>query len=146
MQVERVFIGVHVAEQHHASCVDLSRGFMASTFVTVSFAVTMTAAGAAFATQEPPTLIEEAAAVHTETLRKTLLRETPLKSLEQLAADADLILEGTLTPTRTYLSKSQREIYTDYLIAPAAVHAQRSVYRLRQPECRGEADGDARRA
>jgi hypothetical protein len=97
-----------------------------SKFSVASLGVAVITASTVFASQGP-TLPEEAAASPTRTVRKTLLRETPLKSLEQLAAKADVIVEGTMIPSRTYLAENQREIYTDYVVMPLQMHAQRSV-------------------
>lgn len=98
---------------------------MTWTFTTISTLATMLAASAVLADQGL-TLPEEAAASATKTIKKSRLREIPLMSIEELAADADVIVEGTMTPTRTYLAESQRAIYTDYVVMPFQVHAQRS--------------------
>ena len=45
-------------------------------------------------------------------------REIQVPPIEQLGANADLVVEATITKTRASLGPNKRDVYTDYLIHP----------------------------
>jgi hypothetical protein len=54
-------------------------------------------------------------------------RELLPPTLAEMTAEADLIIQGSATPGRPYLSADQRDLYTDYLVVPSRVIFQRNV-------------------
>ncbi len=45
------------------------------------------------------------------------MRDYTPRTIEQLTADADLVLVGTLKPTQSYLSPNEQDVLTDYAIS-----------------------------
>jgi hypothetical protein len=55
------------------------------------------------------------------------------KDLEELAPLADLVIKGKVASARAYLSKDERDLYTDYVIHPSQVFLQARVHDSPQP-------------
>lgn len=71
-----------------------------------------------------PTLPEVAAKSTTNKgMAMPRIREIAPVSLEQLVAEADLIVRGRVTQTKSHLSEDQYDIYTDYEILPYEILA-----------------------
>jgi hypothetical protein len=80
---------------------------------------------------QTPTLVELAAQGEPVSIRRYIeLNPVPL---EILAQRADLIVHGTVTLKRTYLSDDQRELYTDYEVIPKQVVASSIAIETKKP-------------
>ena len=51
--------------------------------------------------------------------------ECPEVTLEALASGADIVVQGRVTPLKTYLSPDERALFTDYLVTPTRIFLQR---------------------
>ena len=72
------------------------------------------------------TLPEIATRQAPEPFLRSRIRELLPQSLEEMVPKADLIVHGTVELRNTYLSADQRDLYTDYLVTPLRVFAQRT--------------------
>lgn len=54
------------------------------------------------------------------------MRELLPEPFDQIVKGADVIVRGTVTPVRTYLSEDQYEVYTDYQLTPVHVVFQKA--------------------
>jgi hypothetical protein len=75
---------------------------------------------------QKPTLPELAAIAGKKELRLGRVRDAEPRSVRELAESSDLIAEATLTKFRSYLSRTEKDIYTDYLMEPIHVVARRA--------------------
>ena len=61
------------------------------------------------------------------------VREIEPVAFDYMVRNADVIVEGTLTKGRSYLSSDQRELFTDYELAPGRPIADRGLLTMRVP-------------
>jgi hypothetical protein len=80
-----------------------------------------------------PTLVELARRTSPNPVLIERMRELVPVPIELIISRADLIVHGTVTPLRTYLSDDQREVFTEYQVTPARTLFQRSVPQARAP-------------
>src|SRR5262249_41419361 len=73
------------------------------------------------------TLPQAAAISKPQPLELKTTVEWALPKLDDAVRDADLIVRGTLTELKTYLSADERTLYTDYIVTPSALVAARQV-------------------
>ena len=52
--------------------------------------------------------------------------ECPEITLDALTSGADIVVQGTVKPLKTYLSSDERDLFTDYLITPTRIVLQRT--------------------
>jgi hypothetical protein len=76
---------------------------------------------------QSPTIIDSVVSNGGKPVTIHVRRDATALSLEQLAAGADLVLEGRLTHPRSYLSED-KHIYTDYQIRPGRVLVDRNSF------------------
>jgi hypothetical protein len=75
---------------------------------------------------QAPTLPELAAVAGKKELRLGRVRDIEPRSIRELAESSDLIAEATLTKFRSYLSSTEKDIYTDFVTEPIHVVARRA--------------------
>ena len=66
-------------------------------------------------------------------LLQSRITELMPKSLAELAAASDLVIRAKVVSARPYLSKDQRDLYTDYTLVPSQVFLQSDVHVARVP-------------
>ena len=99
---------------------------MYHTIVAVTFAGCFLSAPV-LAQDNRPTIPELAARQAPNPVIQGRTSEPMPKTLEQLASLSELVIHGTIKSARAYLSKDQRDLYTDYVIHPSAVFLQTAV-------------------
>src|SRR4051794_1344970 len=85
--------------------------------------VVIVLAGASAGRASGQTIAEAARARPGQPVVRGVLREIQPVSADQLAREADLVIEGTLVKTRTYLTPDEQYVLTDFKIVPNRVIA-----------------------
>jgi hypothetical protein len=68
-----------------------------------------------------------------EPVSRSRTRELVPPSFEDIVARADLIVQGRVAQTKTYLSNDQIHLFTDFVVAPTRVVLQRTGLTVRRP-------------
>ena len=73
----------------------------------------------------PQTIRETARRNAPKAVYSPRISETVPVELESLTLGADIIVQATVRPLKSYLSPDERELFTDYLVTPTRIFSQR---------------------